>query len=97
MNGSVALDLLGEHHDQIAAALARGLDDDNAFPADLDMTGVELGAGDYDQAQQLLTDLKALQSRVAGMQTRVAGELSDMRRRRPSISKPPPRAFDTSF
>lgn len=96
MNGSEILDQLTEHQQELAAALA-DLDRDDAFPAGPEVSGLELSADDHDRARQVLTDLTALQERVAGLQTRIAGELAGMKRARMSPSKPAPRAVDTSL
>jgi len=102
VSGSEILELFSEHHEQLAAALTHDLDSDGALPpgpdiADLIGAGIELTEADHDAARQLLADIASLQDRVAGLQTRIAGEIAGMRR--PSVvpAKPAPRALDTSL
>lgn len=102
MSGSEILERLVEHHEQLAAALSNDLDSHDAFPtgpdiAGLTSAGVELTDADRDRARQVLADLTSLQDRVAGLQTRIAGEIAGMRRTNVTAAKPAPRALDTSL
>ena len=95
--GSQALRNFAQHLGTVASILANGLDEDTEFPDAPVLDVTELTQTDLPAATLALEDLARLQERIAGMQTRLAGEIAGMRRTRLDPAKPAPRSLDTSL
>ena len=80
----------------VAAIESLALADEGPLPAPPDLDGLTLDGTDAIRAQELLGRLDAAGARLAGMQTRVRGEIEGMRRPRGDARRPAPRTLDTS-